>query len=129
MLFHLETMLGKVVHEWAGWLMVVGIMAHAVLNWHPLTSYFKRRLGAGIIAAGVAFAAVTMLPIGGVGENPMLGLAKAALSADAEILMQMTGHDVQAGTAILAANGIDIAPGQSLADVTGNDRGAQFAAL
>lgn len=129
MFFHLETMMGKVVHEWAGWLMVLGIVAHAALNWRPLTLYFKRRLAVGIIAGGVLITSLTLLPISGLGENPMQGLAMAALSAEAEVLMQLTGHTLQEGTDILAENGIILAPGQSLADVTGDDRSAQFGAL
>lgn len=129
MFFHLETTLGKVVHEWAGWAMVAGVGAHLALNWRPFTLYFKRRAAVAIMAVGMALLGLTMLPIAGGGGNPMMVLADAALTADAEVVMQLVGHDWAEGQAILAAQGVDIAPGQSLAEVLGEDRGARFGAL
>jgi len=41
---HVETAVMKVIHEWAGWIMVAGAIAHIVLTWRAFTTYFKRPL-------------------------------------------------------------------------------------
>ncbi len=129
MFFHLETPLGKGIHEWAGWAMLAGIAAHLVLNWRPFILYFRRRLAVVIVAAGVGLTALSMLPIGGGGGNPTMALVEAAAAADAQVLVQLAGYDWAEGRALLAARGITIAPDQSLTEVVGQDRGARFAAL
>jgi len=44
MFFHMDSALNKLLHEWGGWLMVIGVLAHLLLNWRPFTSYLKRPL-------------------------------------------------------------------------------------
>lgn len=58
MFFHLDNNVQKVVHEWAGWMMVVGVGLHAAANWLGLKRYFQQA-GRGLAIVGT-FAVVTM---------------------------------------------------------------------
>jgi hypothetical protein len=40
MFFHLDSGLQKTVHEWAGWLVVAAVVAHAAANWLGFKRYF-----------------------------------------------------------------------------------------
>lgn len=53
MFLHLDSGLNKVVHEWAGWAMVIGVVAHVVLNWRAFSTYFRRPIARVMMAAGV----------------------------------------------------------------------------
>lgn len=129
MFFHLNTMLGKVIHEWAGWLMLVGVGAHVVLNWRALTTYFKRPMAQWIMGVGAALTLATILPIGGAGEPPVRSMVMAVTLADEATLMALSGHNLQEGRTLLSAAGVDLQPGQSLADATDGDFGLQSAAM
>ena len=63
MFFHLNTTLMKGVHEWAGWALLLGVVAHVVLNWRAFSTYFKRPLAAGIMGLGAVVLAATFLPV------------------------------------------------------------------
>ncbi|WP_133487754.1 DUF4405 domain-containing protein [Aliiroseovarius marinus] len=129
MFFHMNTMLGKVIHEWAGWLMLIGVGAHILLNWRALTTYFKRPLAMWIMGVGAALTVATMLPIGGAGEPPIRSMVMAVTQADEATLMALSGHDLQEGRMLLSEAGVELQPGQSLADATGGDFGLQSAAM
>ncbi|WP_432447942.1 DUF4405 domain-containing protein [Aliiroseovarius marinus] len=129
MFFHLETMLGKVVHEWAGWLMVIGVGAHVVLNWRPMTLYLKRPLARLIMGAGAALTVATLLPIGGTGSPPVRSVMMAVSQADEATLMALAGLEVEAGRAILAEAGVALDPGQSLDAATEGDFAQQITAM
>lgn len=126
MFFHLETTLGKVVHEWASWAMLVGVGAHLVLNWRPFASYLKRPLAAGIMAVGAGLVALTFLPIGPEGGNPTMAVMRAMGQADVETVIALSGQELDAGLAALKAAGFEATGDQPLQVLTGGDRGAQF---
>lgn len=129
MFFRLNTMVGKVIHEWAGWLMLVGVGAHIVLNWRALTTYFKRPLAIWIMGVGAVLTIATVLPIGSAVETPVRRMVMAVAQADEATLMALSGYDLQEGRALLSAAGVALQPGQSLADATAGDVGLQSAAM
>ncbi|WP_424939575.1 DUF4405 domain-containing protein [Aliiroseovarius sp. S253] len=129
MFFHLNTMVGKVIHEWAGWLMLVGVGAHIVINWRALTIYFKRPLALWIMGVGAALTIATLLPIGGAVEPPVRNMVMAVAQADEATLMALSGHDLQQGRELLSEAGVTLQPGQSLADATDGNFGLQTAAM
>ncbi|RBP88189.1 uncharacterized protein DUF4405 [Rhodobacter sp. 140A] len=62
MFFHLDTATMKTVHEWAGFVLVAGAIAHLVLNWRPFTLYLRRPLAAAIIGFGALALVATFVP-------------------------------------------------------------------
>ena len=112
-----------------GWLMLIGVGAHILLNWRALTTYFKRPLAMWIMGVGAALTIATMLPIGGAGEPPIRSMVMAVTQADEATLMALSGHDLQEGRTLLSEAGVELQPGQSLADATGGDFGLQSAAM
>lgn len=129
MFFHLDSGLNKVVHEWAGWAMLAGVAAHLVLNWRAFMAYFKRPLAAGIMGIGALALAVSFLPLGDGGGSPVPVVMGALGKAPVEQVMALGGKTPAQGFAALAEAGIVVAPGQSLADATEGNRGAQAQAL
>ena len=126
MFFHLETTLGKVVHEWAGWAMLVGVGAHLALNWRPFTTYLKRPLAMGIMGVGTALLVMTFLPLGPEGGNPMMAVVQAVEQADMETVIALSGQELDAGLTALKEAGFEVEAGQSIRDLAEGDRGVQM---
>ncbi len=126
MFFRLETTLGKVVHEWAGWVMLIGVGAHLVLNWRPFTTYLKRPMAAGIMGVGAALLALTFLPIGPGGGNPMIAVLQAVEQADVRTVIALSGQELDAGLAALNEAGFAATGDQPMQALTGGHRGTQF---
>lgn len=134
MFFHLDSGLNKAVHEWAGWAMVAGVAAHAIVNWKPLTRYFvASRLGQTIIALGAAtlLASFIALPSGDGGQFPPPVLAmKAITHAPIASIAPLTGRSVEQMMSDLAKGGITLPNAQaSIAAAAGENREAEAAAM
>lgn len=65
MFFHLDFGLIKPAHEWLSWLLVVGGIAHVIINWKPLVNYLSKPAGKLIIVSVLVLGALSFLPIGG----------------------------------------------------------------
>lgn len=128
MFFHLESMLNKVIHEWAGWAMVVGVGAHLALNWRAFITYFKRPLAKGIMAVSALLLAVSFIPTGQ-GGNPMKMAVDKMQDAPIEAVIAVSGMELAEGMQVLAQAGVDVAEGQSLNAASGGNRGVQMAAM
>lgn len=132
MFFHVETGLMKGLHEWAGWAMVAGGLAHLWLNRRAFGSYLKRPVAAGIMGLGAMLVAVGVLPLeaeGGPGAA-VEAVTGAVAEAPVEELARLAGRDLPDVIAALAGAGLDGAgPQSSLADLAGGDRGAVLAGL
>jgi xanthine/uracil permease len=59
MFFHADSGLNKVVHEWASWAMVTGVVLHVVVNWVA----FKRYFTASPMARGTVLARIDPGPL------------------------------------------------------------------
>lgn len=128
MFFHLESMLNKVVHEWAGWAMLVGVGAHLVLNWRAFTTYLKRPMAKGIMGISVLLLVASFIPAGQEG-NPMKIAAEKMQDAPIEAVIAVSGMEFDEGMQVLAQAGIDVTEGQSLSAASGGKRGVQMAAM
>ncbi|SHE87522.1 protein of unknown function [Ruegeria intermedia] len=125
MFFHLNSGFNKSIHEWAGWAMMIGVAAHLILNWRPFTVYFKRPAALAIIAGCAGLLALSFLPIGG-GGNPMLAVFRAINDADAAVVIQLSGLDLETGLQRLEQAGFHAEPGTRISDLTDGDRGRQM---
>lgn len=129
MFFHIETGLNGFVHEWAGWLLLIGVGAHLLMNWRAFKTYFKRPLAKGIMGMGALVLAVSFLPVEDEGGNPMKLVREAIQIAPIEQVIALSGQDVETGLAALDAAGIIVLPGQSLGIVTAGDRAKEMQAV
>ena len=128
MFFHVETTLMKVIHEWAGWIMVAGAVAHLVLNWRAFTTYFKRPLATGIMGVSAVLLALTFLPIGP--DQNTGNITRAAMGAlsggQIETLAELAGSDTGTALAQLGAAGIDAGPNDTPQSLSGGNRMVQM---
>ncbi|PKP69403.1 MAG: hypothetical protein CVT82_11130 [Alphaproteobacteria bacterium HGW-Alphaproteobacteria-4] len=109
MFFHLGGGLNTFAHEWAGWALVVGGIAHLMLNWRPFTSYPKRPLAAGIIGVFAVILGLSFIPLGGSeeGRGGDLRLVMGAMgNARVATLAELSGQTPEAVIAALAEQGI-----------------------
>ncbi len=69
MFFKASFGLMKLAHEWLSLCLVLGVVAHIVLNWKPFVAYFRKPAGASIMAvflvAGVLSSIPALLPARG----------------------------------------------------------------
>ena len=132
MFFHVETGLMKGLHEWASWILLVGAGAHLWLNWRAFATYFKRPVAMGIMGVGAVLLGLSALPVapeGGPGAaiEAVLGTVERA---PVSVLADLTGQEVEAVVAELAAAGLPGAGAEStVAELAGDDRGLKFAGL
>lgn len=130
MFFHLETGLNKLVHEWLGWALVLGVAAHLWLNWRAFTTYFKRPGAVAIMAAGGVLLLTSFVPVGATGgavpiRAVLSGLAEAPISTLAEVVGKDTGQVLAA----LGASYPDATADQSLTDLAGGNAEAAVGLL
>lgn len=112
MFFELDTATMKLIHEWAGLVLVAGGLAHLILNWRAFTTYFKRPLASGIMALGAVALGLTFVPnlIPGVVEGAGLGpkvVMDAMGNARVETLAELSGKTTEQLLADLGAAGIE----------------------
>jgi hypothetical protein len=126
--FHTAPGLTRPAHEWIGWIMAVAVVAHVILNFRAFKGYFRRPialaiLGASALVMGLSF--VDLAPAGAGGGNPVAAVMGAMGRAPVETVIALSGHDIEEGLALLAAEGIPAQGGQSMAEITGGDRDVQ----
>lgn len=112
MFFHLDTATMKLIHEWAGLVMVAGGLAHLILNWRAFTTYFKRPLASAIMGLGAVVLGLTFVPnvIPGVVEGAGLGpkvVMDAMGNARIETLAELGGKTTEQLLAELGAAGLE----------------------
>jgi hypothetical protein len=134
MFFHLDTGLNKAAHEWLGWALVAGAIAHAAVNWGPLKRHLSTRgIGQGIVLACAVVLALSFVSLGGSGGGelpPPVRAMKAVAAAPLSQVAPLTGKPVAQLRADLAARGIVLASDEASIDsATGGDRGATGKAM
>ena len=67
--FDIEIGLVEPAHKWLSWLLLGGILFHAVSNRKSFAGYFANKAGIGIIGAAVLVTIISLLPIFGEGEE------------------------------------------------------------
>ncbi|HMA91750.1 MAG TPA: DUF4405 domain-containing protein [Polyangiaceae bacterium] len=128
MFFHANTSLGKVLHEWLGWLLVVAAVLHVVINWNALLGHLKRLGGRLIVGVSAVVLMVALVPMssGGRGANPnesMRGALSAISRTPLHDLSPIAGRDVEHIVADLHAAGFSDAAADSTCDrLAGKDQ-------
>lgn len=134
MFFHLEPGIAKLAHEWLGWALVAGGLAHAVANWKGLVSHLRRPLGAGLIGLFVVLMAGSFLvpqTEGKGGGGGMRLLADRIASTPIAQLAPVANRSPDQLVAALQARGVTVADPakETLRSLAGKDRGRQRALM
>lgn len=129
MFFHLDSGLNKLLHEWAGWIMVIAVLVHVVLNWRAFKTYFKRPVALGVTLSAVAVLCLSFIPANTGGGSPVPLVMGALTQAPVEQVIAVAGLDQATGFAKLAEAGYVLEAGGSINDATDGNRGASMAVL
>lgn len=126
MFFHLESGLNKTAHEWLGWAMVAGVVAHGWLNWHSFKRYLTgSRSGQVIIGAFAVLLAASFLVTAPQGEDaspPVMAL-RGVMDAPLSVVAQVAGQPEAELVEALRAGGVAVKdPNQPLSAVVRDDR-------
>lgn len=108
MFFHLNTGLMKLAHEWLGWVMVVGAVAHVAVNWKAFLSYFRKPAGIAIIALLAVLGVVSAFPGAGGGmggQHPLMGPFTALEQSSLAVVAQVAKSSPEALLENLRARG------------------------
>jgi hypothetical protein len=128
MFFHVDIGLNKLAHEWAGWIMVAGVLAHVVLNWRAFSVYFKRPMARVIMAVSALVLAGSFAPVSG-GGSPVRPVMMAVAQAPVATVIELSGVPAREALSRLSAAGFDATPETSLSVLTGGDREKQMQIL
>lgn len=134
MFFHWDTGLNKTAHEWLGWLMVVGVAAHAAVNWPGFRRYLlSSTKGRAIIVASLLVTAGSFLSLSGQGQEglppPVMAL-KAVTNAPLTMVAGLSGKSVDQLMDQLNQAGIPVASSDaSISSVIAGDRGLEGKAI
>jgi hypothetical protein len=110
MFFHWNVGLSKLAHEWLGWLLVIGGLAHLAVNWRPFLAYFRRPAGVGIMAVLWVVGALALVPAGGPShQHPMMRVSRALEESSLNLVAQVAKRSPQSASDSLTARGIRIA--------------------
>jgi hypothetical protein len=131
LLFHFNTQLGTVIHEWFGLIFVVGGLSHVTVNFPAFKRHLKQPLARTIIIAYVALTVAAFVPIGSPrGGDGMMLFMDAALNAPLNDLARVLKKDPQVLLSQLQSEGFKMnSIDQSIASVTGQEPEQRFRAL
>lgn len=129
MFFHAAPGLATGVHEWAGWLLLVGAGLHVAINWRPALSYLRRPVAQVILAAGIALLGFSMIPSAETGRPDVAAIAQGLSDVPLSSLANLTHQPVAEVLDTLAAAGTTATADQTVADIAGGDVGARLAIL
>lgn len=130
MFFHLETSLGKLAHEWLGWVLVLAVGSHLWLNWRAFSTYFRRPVAVAIMATAAAVLALSLvIPVGGRASVPVRQVLASLTQVPISTLASLAGKEDAVLVAALAADHPGVRADQSLSDLAGGDTAAAIGML
>lgn len=131
MFFHLDRGLNKLAHEWLGWIMVVGVVLHSVVNWGALVRHFRQTTGRVLIGVFVLVLGLSFFAGAGQGGEPPFAAPVHALArVPLSTLAQVGGLTSEQLRARLQAAGVTAATEQqSLEALIGADLRRQVQVL
>ena len=129
--FHIDSGLNKPAHEWLGWALIVGGIAHLATNFASFKKYLRQPLGMGIIGAFVLLLALSFLSATGHGEAPVRAIMMSLTETKLDTLATVARLSPDELKLRLGAEGIDVSnpQQQSLRDLTAGDRERQIELL
>jgi len=129
MFFHLDSGANKLVHEWAGWLMLAGVLAHLAVNYRAFLRHLTQPLGRGIVAALSVVLALSFIPVPGASGSPVAAVMQGLGNAQVAQVMALSGEPFETVAARLSDAGFAPDPGMTVAELAGGDRSRQGAIL
>lgn len=93
MFFHWQTGMNKLAHEWLGWFLIFGGIAHAFSNGRAFKSYFSQPLGKGIISLFILLLAGSFWAFPGMKKSPQAEAMNALSQAPLELVAQVARKD------------------------------------
>lgn len=130
--FHANTIIGHVVHEWLGWLLVAVVVLHLVANSGPLAVHLKRPKVRWTVAVFAALLLVAVVPFGDSvsPESAMRSTMMRVASAPIHQLAPLAGRDAETIVADLRAAGFTSATTASTCrELAGSKRPDLFRAI
>ena len=124
MFFHMNTGLAKLAHEWLGWLLVIGGVAHLFVNWRAFLAYFRKPVAIAIMAVVLLVGALAMLPVGGATRRPpMMDFSRALEQSSLTLVAQVAKRNPQTAIDDLKARGIEVKDAQHTIATIAEDNG------
>lgn len=111
MFFHLDFGLIKPAHEWLSWLLVLGGIAHVIINWKAVLNYMTKPAGKLIIIAMLSIGALSFLPIGGAeggGKGQSMKVVSALEKSQLTLVAQVAKTTPDALVEKLKAKGLEV---------------------
>lgn len=124
MFFHMNSGLMKLAHEWLGWVLVLAVAAHLILNWKPFVAYFSKPSGIAIMGAFLAMGVLSFAPTGGERSRPpVMETLKALEQSSLQVVSQVAKTSPEALIEDLRARGILVRDGeQTLHEIAADNK-------
>ena len=135
MFFHWDSGLNKAAHEWLGWLMIIGVALHLIVNLQGFKNMFRTGLGKGILAFFALILALSFLNMDGEdgkgnGGPPFKNAVTMLSNASIAEISQISHIDQQILLNRLQQAGVQSATEQStVKQLVGDDVGKQMQTL
>jgi hypothetical protein len=125
MFFHANTGLAKLAHEWLGWLLVIGAVAHTALNWKPFLAYFRKPAGLTIIGLMLVLGVASLCVSGGGGPGgrmhgprAFMAVSGALEQSSLRVVAQVAKSSPETLIEKLKAQGIQVrSPDQTIGEI------------
>lgn len=120
--FHVETGANKFVHEWLGWVLLVGAALHVLANFGGLKSHLATARGKWVIGVFVLALAASFIPLSGGDEPPFVQPIRALSQAPLSTLAQVAQTTPENLRDRMVKQGLQpTSDQQSLSDLVGTD--------
>lgn len=131
MFFHLDSGLNKAAHEWLGWVMVVAVVLHLLMNVTTFKRYFTQATGRWVMGACAVVLVASFVPVGEEGgKPPFVAPVQALANTSLTTVAQVAGVSVTEVRTRLAAAGVQSQNDtQSIKDLVGPDLKKQIGTL
>jgi hypothetical protein len=130
MFFHAATGFSKVAHEWLGWLLVIGAVAHTALNWKPFVAYFRKPAALAIIVVLLILGLASLVASpgggpGGHGPRAFMAVADALETSSLRVIAQVAKTSPETIVEKLTTQGLKVrGPEQTIREIA-SENGAR----
>lgn len=120
--FHADTGANKFVHEWLGWVLLVGAALHVLANFGGLKSHLATARGKWVMGVFVLVLIASFIPLGGADEPPFVQPIRALSQAPLSTLAQVAQTTPENLRDRMVKQGLQpTSDQQSLSDLVGTD--------
>jgi hypothetical protein len=119
MFFHLDVGINKIIHEWFGWFLIIGGIAHLLMHLNSLIKYLKKPISVSLIAIFI-IVLVTSFFIEKRSTNPVKNVMMAVNKAPISSLIAISGNSEIEVLENLKSNGFIITNNQENVDSIAN---------